>query len=130
MFKFGSDAILVQLRAGLRAVSKFKKHSWTQRAPLHPPEQDHFALTSTGWYHRAGRTGQQRHAQIRFERVDLSYDRGVRHGSPARGGREAAKAADFNEDRKILREPHVFHLCILCTVVSAGQPLNRLRPVA
>jgi hypothetical protein len=45
-------------------------------------------------------------------------------------GREAAKAADFNEDRKILGEPHVFHLCILCTVVSAEQPLNRLWPVA
>jgi hypothetical protein len=54
--------------------------------------------------------------QIRFERVGLSNDRGVRHGSPARGGREAAKAADFNEDHEILREPRVFHLCILCTV--------------
>jgi hypothetical protein len=39
-------------------------------------------------------------------------------------------SADFNKDRKILGKPHVFHLCILCTVVSGRQPLNRLaRPV-
>jgi hypothetical protein len=34
-------------RAGLLAVSKFEKHSWRRGAPLHPSEQDDFALSLT-----------------------------------------------------------------------------------
>src|SRR5258708_4687162 len=34
-------------RAELLAVSKSKKHSWRRGAPLHPSEQDYFALSWT-----------------------------------------------------------------------------------